>query len=176
MLPVKVELNPHQHDGALYRSKRRPERPLEDRGATIDDPNKKIRDQHGKRWALSDQLEEAQGEPEEPPPLVRCTGEPSGPKKVNAEEESAEKDVWTHVERRVVREKKLHCEFTGAITASALDGRRYTAKAQGPPVGAALRPGGKREAPLPDHRPVAARGHPSPEAPRAGRQSALDRC
>jgi len=49
---------------------------------------------------------------------------------VNAEEESAEEDVWTHVERRVVREKKLHCEFTGAITASALDGRRYTAKAR----------------------------------------------
>ena len=38
------------------------------RGAAIDDPNKKGRDQHGKRWALADQLDEARGEPEEAPP------------------------------------------------------------------------------------------------------------
>jgi hypothetical protein len=99
---------------------------LEDRGAAIDNPNKKIRDQHGKRWALSDQLEEARGEPEEPPPLVRCTCEV-----LTAGVESSEaEDVWARAERQVAREEKLHREFTDAITASTLDGRRYTAKAR----------------------------------------------
>jgi hypothetical protein len=98
---------------------------LKDRGAAIDDPNKKVRDQHGKRWALSDELDEARGESADPPPFVRCTGEAP-----SAGKESAELGVWTRVERQVAREEDLHQEFTHAITASQLDGRRYTAKAR----------------------------------------------
>lgn len=98
---------------------------LEDRGAAIDDPNKKVRDKHGKRWALSVGLDEARGEPADPPPFVRCAGEAP-----SAEKESGEAGVWSRVERQVAREEDLHQEFTHAITASQLDGRRYTANAR----------------------------------------------
>ncbi|WP_259124723.1 hypothetical protein, partial [Salinibacter ruber] len=124
------EGDPLDHEGfhRLYRrmqaSLRRTDL-LEDRGAAIDDPNKKVRDQHGKRWALSDQLDQACGEPADPPSFVRCAGEAP-----SAEEESAEVGVWTRVERQVAREKDLHQEFTHAITASQLDGQRYTANAR----------------------------------------------
>lgn len=93
---------------------------LEDWGAAIDEPKKMVRDRHGKRWALSDSLDEARGEPGDPSPFVRCTGEVL----------SDDEDVWTRVERRVAREQCVHREFTDTVTASELDGRRHTATAR----------------------------------------------
>jgi len=101
---------------------------LEDRGPAVQDPNKKVRDAHGKRWSLSDELHEAQSgrESADPPEAIRCTG---------PEPEPGTADVWTRVERRVAREEKMHTEFTHARTARHLDadswrwreaeGRRY---------------------------------------------------
>jgi hypothetical protein len=92
---------------------------LEDRGPAVEDPNKKVQDRHGKRWALSDALQDAESGVESggPPSFVRCTGDPV---------EDGTADVWARVERRVAREKELHTEFTHAVTTRELDGPRWT--------------------------------------------------
>jgi len=94
---------------------------LEDWGPAVDDPDKTFRDQHGKRWGLSGGLEDAQSgrESAEPPPFVRCAGQAP---------EVGTGDVWADVERHVAREEKLHREFTHVITASSLQGPRWTAE------------------------------------------------
>jgi hypothetical protein len=92
---------------------------LDDRGPAVQDPNKKVRDAHGKRWALSDELHEAQSgrESADSLPFVRCKGK--------AREDDTT-GVWSLVERHVAHEEELHTEFTHAVTAREIDGRRWT--------------------------------------------------
>lgn len=93
---------------------------LVDEGPAVPDSEKRVQDAHGKRWSLSDGLKEAERGQEiaAPPPIVRCTG---------PEIETDSADLWTRVERRVARENELHREFSHAVTASELDGPRWTA-------------------------------------------------
>lgn len=92
---------------------------LTDEGPAVPDPSKEVRDRHGKRWSLSERLREAESgrETADPPLFVRCTGPP-------IEDETA--GVWARAERHVAREEGLHREFTHAVTASELDGPRWT--------------------------------------------------
>lgn len=91
---------------------------LVDEGPAVQCPEKKRRDKHGKRWSLSAGLREAQSgrETADPPPVVRCKGEPP---------EEDEADVWTRVERRYAREHELHREFSHARTARRVDEGRW---------------------------------------------------
>jgi len=93
---------------------------LTDEGPAVQHPDKPVRDRHGKRWALSDGLREAESgrEAADPLPFIRCTG---------PESDGDSADVWTRVERRVARENELHCEFSHALTASDLPGPWRTA-------------------------------------------------
>jgi hypothetical protein len=93
---------------------------LENCGAAVEHESKLVRDQHGRRWELSDGLREAENgrESADPRLFVRCKGEV---------QEDDETDAWTRVERHVAREEDLHQEFTHAVTASELKGARRTA-------------------------------------------------
>ena len=93
---------------------------LENEGAAVQHESKLVRDKHGRRWELSDELREAESgrESAEPHPFVRCKG---------GIPEDDETGAWTRVERRVAREESLHKEFTHAVTASELSGSRRTA-------------------------------------------------
>jgi hypothetical protein len=92
---------------------------LTDEGPAVPDPNKQVQDRHGKRWALSEALQDAESgrESADPPPFVRCKGDTL---------DTDTEDVWTRVERRVTREEDLHTEFTHAVTARELNGPRWT--------------------------------------------------
>jgi hypothetical protein len=88
---------------------------LENRGAAVEHESKLVRDQHGRRWELSNGLREAERgrESADPRPFIRCTTDAlDGP----------DPDAWTRVERRVAREKEMHRAFTHALTASDLPG------------------------------------------------------
>lgn len=101
---------------------------VEEEGPAVPDPNKFVRDAHGKRWRLSEALREAERgrETADPPSFVRCTGPP-------IEDDTA--GVWARVERRIARENELHRACTHAGTAHEVSehswrhrvahGRRY---------------------------------------------------
>jgi len=100
---------------------------LVDEGPAVQCPDKKRRDKHGKRWSLSGGLREAQSgrETADPPPVVRCKGEPSEADLNGVDRSEDEAGVWTRVERRYAREQDLHREFSHARTARRVDESRW---------------------------------------------------
>ena len=105
---------------------------LEEIGPAVRCPDKKRQDRHGKRWALSERLREAEigRRSAGPRPLIRCSEE-AQTKNDNVRLEKEEgTDLWTEVERAVAREEDLHREFTHAVTAAEIDGPRRTASAR----------------------------------------------